>query len=644
MKKPSIGLILPTVEVARRAREVAKELGLQEKVACRVGNHQEGLEMARRLEKEGAIVLASRRSTADLIRENLRTPNISIRLTMQDIAKALADARRVTGRTRPCIGLFAMASDQPDIESFAQLLNFDMRIYTVTPDEEYLALMVGRAIADKIDVIAAGTVVTAMADRQNFPSILLDCGTVALRNVLLEADKVAYARQIEKLSAEYFRIVVEKSHNGILVLDSRHCIQVANPAALDMLGMDAVPPATRLEEILPELKLKEHSTNLEPVRGMFITTSKGALVVDISSTKVSESVDGLVIIFQRAETLSEIGTTTKRNLYSQRFASQYDFSNIIGESPVILASKQKARDYAESNGPVLIAGETGTGKELFAHAIHSASRCRVGPFVPVNCAALPSSLLESELFGYEEGAFTGATRKGKPGLFEMAHQGTIFLDEISELSRSSQIRLLRVVQERHVMRLGGTKIIPLDIRIISATNKNLWELVKKEKFREDLYYRLCVLPLFLPPLRDREGDVALLATHYLKQVAATPAQQGRVRLRKETLRLLERYSWPGNVRELHNVLDRLVASSRKDANQKEQVQRFLTHEQGWTDIMTPARLHPGIPPDKQSEREAIVRTLEECGGHRGNASRRLGINRSTLFRKMSAYGISAFSR
>ena len=200
----------------------------------------------------------------------------------------------------------------------------------------------------------------------------------------------------------------------------------------------------------------------------------------------------------------------RTNLMKRGHTSKYDFSNIIGKSKKITETKEIARKLARSNSTLLLIGESGTGKELFAHAIHKASNKQHGPFVAVNFAALPENLLESELFGYEEGAFTGARKGGHAGLFEQAHKGTIFLDEIGDASMKIQARLLRVLQEKEVLRIGGTKIIPIDVRIIAATNKNLEDLVSAGKFREDLFYRLKVLPIRIPPLRERKEDIPLL--------------------------------------------------------------------------------------------------------------------------------------
>ena len=639
----SIGVILPTVEIARRAQQVAAELGMQEKIAIRVGNHMEGLESARQLESQGAEVLISRRSTAELIQEHLNTPNIPIVLTLEDIAQMLADARSITGSERPRIALFAMASDQTDIESFARHLNLNLRVYTITPNEEYLSLMVDRAIADKMDIIAAGTVVTAFANQRNFPSLLLDCGVVALRTAFLEADKVAYARKLEKARAASFRIVVETSRRGLFVLDGALRVQMANPASWTILGCQPLAVPAPLEDIFPEmLSLREQLHATEPSRNMFLNARRGPVVVDISPVQSPGALGGAVVTFEPAEAVSEFSSITRKKLFAQQFASAYTFASIVGKSPQILETIHAARDLADNNETVLIAGETGTGKELFAHAIHAASSRRSGPFVAVNCAALPSTLLESELFGYDEGSFTGANRKGKPGLFEMAQEGTIFLDEISEINKQVQLRLLRVLQERQIMRLGGTKLISLDIRVISATNKNINELKQFGRFREDLYYRLSALPLFIPPLRERNGDVAVLADYYLR--AALSRGGPPFKMSRGVLRLLERHPWPGNVRELQNIIARLIVASKHGGINEELVHRLLAPEDFWNGLPSRASAssvpaHSDMSPDKRQEREHIINALQQCKGHRGRASAMLSMNRSTLFRKMAAYGI-----
>lgn len=629
-------MIAPTVEIGRRTREMAKELEMSDLVSISVGFHLDGVNIARRLVAEGTEVLVSRRSTSVLIEEALDVPNVGLPVTLEDLALALSQAREVTGLAHPQVGIFVMPDVQSDVEAFAKHLAFDLRIYPVTPDEEYLSRMVDRAIADKMDVIIAGTVATVFANERGIASVFMDSGPVSLRIALKEARRVAYGRKLEQARAEDFRIVVNTSYNGVLLLDRDLGVVVANPSARRILNLPAIEQGGNIADILPELDLSPCFEG-EHIHNLFLETKRGALVLDATPTKVDNAMRGVVVSFQLAESVTELGANTRNNLFSQGFSSKYTFSSIVGESDSILAAKAKARGYAAGTGSVLLVGETGTGKELFAHAVHHASSASRGPFVPVNCAAIPSSLLESELFGYEEGAFTGAIRKGKPGLFELAHQGTIFLDEISELSKQAQLRLLRVLQEKSILRLGGSKLIPVDVRIIAATNKNLRTLVEDGKFRNDLFYRLSVLPLFIPPLRHREGDVALLAHYFARQMSLQ--SRAPVQLKKAHLRQLEAHAWPGNVRELQSVVERFSVAC--NAGLEPDIAAMITPDMEWDSLGDePRGLTLTLTPDQQSERNRITRALQQCNGRRGDAAKTLGMNRTTLFRKMSRYGMA----
>lgn len=634
-----MGFIAPTVEIMQRAEAVAVELGIADEITFCLGFNREGVEAARNLEEQGAEVIISRRSTAAMIEENLDIPNVSIPVTLEDVAQTLQAAKRITGLDQPQMAFFVPPNFQKDIESFARVLGFDFRIYPVLPDDEYLRLMVDRVIAEKLDVIAAGTVATVFANDRNFPSVLMDSGPVALRTALQEARQVSYARRLEKVQAEYFRIIVESSYSGIFVIDRQGSIEIANPAAHTILSRTHIEKGLQLQTIFPKLNISGCFARGEPLRGLFLQTESGSLVLDITPTMVGSAARGAVISFQPAETVTELGANTRKNLHSQGFNATYSFTSILGVSPEISEAKARAKEFANSDGAVLLAGETGTGKELFAQAIHAASPRRQGPFVAINCAAIPSSLLESELFGYEEGAFTGAMRKGKPGMFELAHMGTIFLDEISEMNKQTQLRLLRVLQERNVMRLGGGRLIPVDFRIISATNKNLWDLVEKGKFRKDLFYRLNMLPLFIPPLRLRKGDVSCLASHFFRQ--SRKSRGGYEEIPEEHLLQLESHSWPGNVRELQNVMERYALFRRQNKTADVKVRAFISPQMEWASLdgVPPASMNGICTNEVVSERERIVLALQEHKGHRSKAAEALGINRSTLYHKMARHGI-----
>jgi two-component system nitrogen regulation response regulator NtrX len=292
---------------------------------------------------------------------------------------------------------------------------------------------------------------------------------------------------------------------------------------------------------------------------------------------------------------------------------------------------------APTNGRVLIYGDNGTGKELVARTIHQVSRRRQGPFVEVNCAAIPEELIESELFGHQKGAFTGAVAD-KPGRFEQANGGTIFLDEIADMSLKTQAKVLRVLQEQVMERVGGTQRIRVDVRVLAATNKDLPAEIRAGRFREDLYFRLNVIPIFVPPLRDRRDDIPLLADHFMALMAAEYGRRPK-RLAPEAIGRLQHYAWPGNVRELRNVIERMMIMVPGDTITAQDL-AFLGHD----DVREPQPpLDPSIPlaeAREQFEREYILQALAAQNGNISRTADVLGVERSNLYKKMKAFGIA----
>ncbi len=361
---------------------------------------------------------------------------------------------------------------------------------------------------------------------------------------------------------------------------------------------------------------------------------------------------------------------------SQHSLRRYTFANIVGKSESLLHCLQQAKQLAETNSTVLVLGETGTGKELLVQSIHSASQRSSGPFVAMNCGAIPSSLVESLLFGYAAGAFTGARRDGQQGLFEQADGGTLFLDEISEMNLELQSRLLRVLQEREVVRIGGKKVIPVNVRVITSTNKDLWEMVTGGKFRQDLYYRLNVIELRIPPLRDRIEDIPLLIRHFIKEFRANFGSFVQD-ISEQAIACLTSYPWPGNVRELRNCIERTMNLSTNEVIQVEDIpviirKKAYAESSGnggtQTESMhgTSAFANPGFWDNHRSERQdpledgslrphpqdtilkgstraaectVILQALEKTAYNRQRAARMLGISTTTLWRKMKKLGI-----
>lgn len=328
--------------------------------------------------------------------------------------------------------------------------------------------------------------------------------------------------------------------------------------------------------------------------------------------------------------------------FEKELKSKYIFKDLIGNSPTFLASKKLAERVSGSQSSVLLLGESGTGKELFAHAIHSNSTRSAFPFVPLNCASIPEHLLESELFGYEEGAFTGAQKGGKKGQFQNANYGTIFLDEIGDMPLSMQSKLLRVLQEKEIQRIGGQKSIPVDVRVIAATHRNLENMVHEGKFRQDLYYRLNVIKIEIPPLRKRQEDIEFICTHLLKKLGEK-FHRSELSLSEEVINRLQEHKWPGNIRELENVLERainvldgkiieiyhlpLYLRDRDDTNPDVELD-VLPHIQPLKDIVASA------------EKQSILQALHVTQGNKQEAAKLLQISKTSFYDKCKTYEIN----
>ena len=383
-------------------------------------------------------------------------------------------------------------------------------------------------------------------------------------------------------------------------------------------------------------QLKQQSPKTE----VMVTASDGSIEAAVAAMREGAydyllkplDLGRLSVLVERA---LEKRRLTEENLNLRRRLSLKDeYGKVVGKSRLISEVYEVASQVAATNATVLLTGESGTGKELVAKAIHKRSDRRDGPFITINCGALPEGLLESELFGFEPGAFTGAV-EAKAGKIELAHGGTLLLDEVGEMSPKTQVEFLRVLQEKEVQRLGGDKLIRVDVRIIAATNKDLMEEVKAGRFRQDLYYRLAVVPIHLPSLRERREDIPLLADGFLKEFAQTNRQRVK-KMTREGLEILTRYGWPGNIRELRNVIERMTVTVDAASIRPEHLPPELVSADGSAgEVYVPL----GTPLRKVEE-IMIRKTLEEVTDHRQKAARILGISPRALHYKIARYGVS----
>ncbi len=435
------------------------------------------------------------------------------------------------------------------------------------------------------------------------------------------------SRQRDALAGQLVT-VLNLLHDGILVVGPAKEIIHTNEVGSKMVDLQVGQPVV-LAQIMDEKKLWKAIENGEKfsgeVRGRRVTAQ---WYCDAFPIIRGGGIEGAVITLRDAQEIKRlVNDATVSDIATE-------FSQIIGNCGSIRELKELATKVAPTNSTLLIQGESGTGKELLARAIHETSPRKPNAFIAINCGAIPESLLESELFGYEEGAFTGARRGGKLGKFELAHHGTIFLDEIGDMPLHLQVKLLRVLQERKVERIGSSRAIAVNVRVIAATHRNLEKLVASGEFREDLYYRLNVIPLIIPPLRERKEDITLLAQHYLHHYSGVLGKkiQG---FTPDAAALLSRYPWPGNVRELANVIEYAVTMASGEYISFEVLPQRVKQEEK-------LQFTPGCLNLKTLEREIITKALETATaeGHKDTAAKLLGISRATLYRKIKEYNIA----
>ena len=418
--------------------------------------------------------------------------------------------------------------------------------------------------------------------------------------------------------------------------DGSTAIEKVHEQAFDLILMDIRMITVSGLEALNEIKA------FNPAIPVIIMTAYSSVETAVEALKSGAydyltkplDFDELRLAMERAMDHRQL--REENRLLRESLGNHFDRQNIIGRSPAMVKLLETVAQVAPSEATVLITGESGTGKEMIAGAIHFNSPRKEGPFVKINCAAITETLLESELFGHEKGAFTGA-HKRKEGRFRQAHGGSIFLDEISEMSLAMQVKLLRVLQEREVTRVGGEEVINVDVRLIAATNKDLLQEIEAGQFREDLFYRLNVVTLNMPPLRDRREDIPLLAQHFLGIFCERNRKNIKV-FTPQAMDQLLKYDWPGNVRELMNAVERAVVLSSSEYLDEEDLSLILKDETAEREA-PPEQVIPGDLPLEEVEKATILKTLDLTGGNKSEAARRLGITRRTLHKKLKKYGV-----
>ncbi|WP_408393284.1 propionate catabolism operon regulatory protein PrpR [Paraburkholderia sediminicola] len=586
------------------------------------------------------VVLAAG-SNGAYLRDNLSVPVVMVKVNGFDVLSAIT--RATTTWPGAPIGLVLHETISHELADLSAWLNVDLKQRAYRSVDE-VRLAVGNLAAEGCSVIIGPGMACDFAQQAGLESVFL-YSLGAVEEAFERSVELARVSRQKESKRVRLNTIVAHLRDGVAAFDDAGQLEAVNPAMLDLLGLDRDQdvPAQLTRAVGPLLReTLEHDM---PVEERIEQIGGRALIVNCVPIVEQGLRSGSVVTVQDALIAQRIDRSLRTSQRPKHLVARHQLEDLVGNSVALERVRRLARAGAAHDATVLLSGASGTGKELVAQGIHNASRRRGNPFVAFNCAALPEGLIESELFGHEEGAFTGARRGGKPGLFEIAHTGTIFLDEIGEMPAALQSRLLRVLQEREVMKLGAGRATPVDVRVIAATHRDLHALVEQGVFRADLYFRLNLLQIELPPLRERRGDVAQLARHLLSRSALQYGLSGGAPERVLTFLtpLFEHYAWPGNVRELENLLARAAIYLGDSAGESGQDLQTVFPEFGRMQqaaaLKASAAVPPGtgdVPARASPNREDVIRALEHAGGNRAAASRALGIGRTTLWRLMKS--------
>lgn len=568
---------------------------------------------------------------------------IPLRVQTNDFYKALVKASKISNEVNVINYQKEYIQGKPENlakmkEELDSIFKINMNQFTYVTEEDARNLVCKLKSEGQKVVIGSGLVVR-LARELGMEGVLW----YGKESVGLAAD-IAFNVLTAKIAEQSYQkrqsYILENFHEGVINLNVTGRVLSINHHAVELLGLEDQDDLTTqlISDILPQSEILDVLSACKVVKDMVVQYKKRTLLMNTLSINVNGNFNGIVALFSDAETLQQQENKIRRKMHYKADTAKYRFVDIIGESEQTIKAINKAKKFARSDSNVLILGESGTGKELFAQSIHNESSRANQPFIAINCAAIPENLLESEFFGYNDGAFTGAKKGGNPGLFELAHNGTVFLDEIGEIPLSMQAKLLRVLQENVVRRLGSPTAIPINVRVISATNVNLIKDVKDGKFRMDLYYRIAVLNLFLPKLSNRKGDIGLLVKAFTAK--NYPAFLPLVNdVLSDILPYLEAHEWHGNIREFENTMERLFAYMEtphhisknevltylKDAIEEN---HFLLDQVNFENSSYQEVI-------KDIEVSKIKEVLEKTNGNKKEAAEILGISRSTLWRKLN---------
>ncbi|MEW9673037.1 sigma 54-interacting transcriptional regulator [Ammoniphilus sp. 3BR4] len=614
-------------ELTCMIQKIASELGFSVRIV--EGILFEAAQEVLELISEGDYeVIISRAGTAKILSDMTDLPVVYSDSSDFDILHAFIRAKKLGDSI--CFLTYQEEGFPFNFDKIEDIIGFGVKILPYRTWDE-LVKQIKSAKELGMDVVVGGGIrASEIIKNYGMHCMHITASERTIKRSLIRAHQIAQNRISIKEKVEQLNAVINVSEEGIIFLNKDREIKACNPAAERIFGIEEKSVLNRRKEISSPILLEILNRDEVSVGNGSFTVEN--IIVTYEPVLVGKERVGTVITCQEFSKIQQLEDQVRRELYSRGLFARYSLEDIYHSSNKMKQVIETAREYARTDSTVLIMGESGTGKELIAQGIHNASNRKEGPFVAVNCAAFPESLLESELFGYAEGAFTGAKKGGRQGVFELAHGGTIFLDEIGEITPNIQARLLRVLQEKEVMRVGGDRVIPIDIRVVVATNRQLWEMVKEGKFRSDLYFRLSVLLLEVPSLCQRREDIPGLVEHLFKRLKSPMMWNDLPKLFRD---FLLSYEWPGNVRQLENTIERYHLRVKKPDQVYPFVQGVLRETNGDSkDISAP---HEGLlikdGTMEEMEKQIIRHMLERYNHNKTLVAEKLGISRATLWKK-----------
>lgn len=633
-----IGVISTHAHLTALCRQIGLVQGI--KLMVHEGVLESSLPGLEYFERKGVKAIVSTQGNTLFIKDHTTIPVVSVPEHKFDIFYPIARAVKQYGTN---VVIFVYRKSQIDFTEISEILGFQPKVL-VFNNAEHLEFLLEK-IQGTDQIIIGGGFVCQVASALGFMTEAVNMSKESFVSAIEVAKGLAMAQQAERKQTYRLKAILDCTYEGIVATDESGIITLYNRAAEDIFKINAKDVIGRnCFEVLDKTKLNEVLTTKQAVIGEVTHVEDTKVVVNRVPIINDGQIVGTVASYQALQVIQDIEEKIRKELVTKNHGTKYSFADIIGHGRAISSSVDLAKRYSDCDETVLILGESGTGKELFAQSIHGISKRKRKMFIAVNCAAIPATLLESELFGYSEGSFTGARKGGKPGLFELAHGGTMFLDEIGEMPLELQAKLLRVIQEKEVRRIGGDRLVMVDIRIIAATHKDLQELIAEGKFRNDLFYRLDVLQLNVPSLFERKEDIPALAMEILNKYTDLSLKMKKVIISVVISR--PDYSWPGNVRELENVIRRVAVVTKglteNQASEKGK-QMFDLHcrSKNYTFLQTEKSPHIKVFVNgslksiiSKVEKQVIQHTLNAFGGDHSQAASQLSIGRTTLWRKL----------